>query len=465
MRCDGGRPKCSNCQARGQACDYPQDARKTVLRARKEDVRSLLKQIEALRQQIPQPESPVEDLNVDTPQVYGATSLLHDQSSDSPLTNSQHQGVKGRAREKPSIDDTRDRLVAYAATRRQEEIALHSSPSVIAQIDFDGVPLDMAIHLLDLHWNRQHLSYLVTYRPAIMDSLVTNGPYMNRLLLNAIYLQSSLYSDRVSLRSDPDDPQTVGRVFYDRFKSLLIHHIDKPTIPTAVALLTCGASLVPHGRQSAGWVYCGMAYRMITDLGCHLDIQQGSQSELGLRHAAVDVEIRQRLYWGAYVGDKFQSLFLGRSPSITRLVGKVSREYLDSYEEMEEWKPYVDPVMQPLDATVPAYEGHRSYALSTFRCLVELCDTAHHIMDAFYSVNSAETAEEVLCHARQEIREELRQWKHSLPSWLQFDPATDRTPPPHQLTPQYESSHENLIHQHAEWLTGFTVQHTGHWSS
>ncbi|KEF51710.1 uncharacterized protein A1O9_12345 [Exophiala aquamarina CBS 119918] len=75
-----------------------------------------------------------------------------------------------------------------------------------ANVDFDGVPMDMAMHLLDLHWNRLNLIYLQTYRPAIMDSLFNNGPYVSELLLNAIYLQSSLYSDRKGLQLDAQDP-------------------------------------------------------------------------------------------------------------------------------------------------------------------------------------------------------------------------------------------------------------------
>ena len=29
----------------------------------------------------------------------------------------------------------------------------------------DGVPADLAIHLLALHWNRQHYAFLISYRP------------------------------------------------------------------------------------------------------------------------------------------------------------------------------------------------------------------------------------------------------------------------------------------------------------
>lgn len=98
-----------------------------------------------------------------------------------------------------TTENTKARLISSAVLRRQEELTLKYSPSVAETIDFDGVPMDLAIHLLELHWNRQHLSYLLTYRPATMDSLITNGPYVNKLLLNAIYMQSSLYSDRTPL--------------------------------------------------------------------------------------------------------------------------------------------------------------------------------------------------------------------------------------------------------------------------
>ncbi|RMJ18190.1 hypothetical protein CDV36_002127 [Fusarium kuroshium] len=373
-------------------------------------------------------------------QLYGATSLLHDQSSRTFLATGHREETQECA---PSKDATRDRLVSYAALRRQEEVALYSSPSITSKIDFDGVPMDTALHLLDLHWNRQHLSYLLTYRPAIMDSLIHNGPYVNKLLLNAIYFQSSLYSDRTSLlRQDPQDPQTMGMAFYERFKSLLVDHIDKPTIPTVVALLTCGACLVPRGKQSAGWVFCGIAYRMMTDLGCHLDIEPTSQTGKGFKLTPIDVEMRKRIYWAAYVGDKLQSLFLGRPPAIHETVGGVSEEFLDTYEEMEEWKPYADPEARPFDSSAPAYRGRPCYAISTFRCLLQLCRIISRIIDAFYttdsterSKSSAESLNTSLMQKRQDIRDRLRQFKDGIPAWLRFESGVDSTPPPHQITP------------------------------
>lgn len=370
-----------------------------------------------------------EDVEVGSLHVYGATSLLHDQSSENLLTKSHKGTLEVRF---PSKDATSDHLISYAAIRKQRESILYSAPSLASNIDFDGIPMDLAMHLFDLHWNRQHLSYLLTYRPAIMDSLMTNGPYVNKLLLNALYLQSSMYSDRRMLRSDSKDHSSA---FYERFKSLLVHYFDKPTIPTIIALLTCGACLIPRGKQDAGWVYCGIAYRMITAIGCHLDVQAGSQGGTNLKLTPIDIEMRRRIYWGAYVGDKFQSLFLGRPPAMLEASSNVSREYLDSYEELEQWTPYIDP-QQPFDDNVPAYQGRPTYSISTFQSLLDLCVISARIINVFYSINIVETPKSELLQAREETREQLQHWKANIPSWLQFRPGVDATPPPHQITPQ-----------------------------
>lgn len=370
-----------------------------------------------------------EDVEVGSLHVYGATSLLHDESSENLLTKSHKRSLEVRFSSKEA---TSDHLISYAAIRKQRELALYSAPSLASNIDFDGVPMNLAMHLFDLHWNRQHLSYLLTYRPAIMDSLMSNGPYVNKLLLNALYLQSSMYSDRSMLRSDSKDHSSA---FYERFKSLLVHYIDKPTIPTIIALLTCGACLIPRGKQDAGWVYCGIAYRMITAIGCHLDVQAGSQGGTNLKLTPIDIEMRRRIYWGAYVGDKFQSLFLGRPPAMLEASSNVSREYLDSYEELEQWTPYIDP-QQPFDSNVPAYQGRPTYAISTFQSLLDLCIISARIVNVFYSIKIAETPNSELLQVREEIRGQLEHWRANIPSWLQFRPGIDATPPPHQITPQ-----------------------------
>ena len=77
------------------------------------------------------------------------------------------------------------------------------------------------MHLLDLHWNRQHHTFLLTYRPAFMGDLVHGGPYYSKLLLNAMFACASKYSDRVELRDDHANPLTAGGRFFRRCDELL----------------------------------------------------------------------------------------------------------------------------------------------------------------------------------------------------------------------------------------------------
>ncbi|ETS82685.1 hypothetical protein PFICI_04561 [Pestalotiopsis fici W106-1] len=365
------------------------------------------------------------------PQVFGATSLLHDQSSTTPLAN---RGSSEHDNHNPTKACMRDQLISNAALGRHDELTMKYTPSMKAAMDFDGVPMDTAMHLLDLHWNRQHLSYLITYRPAVMDSLIKNGPYVNKLLLNAIYLQSSMYSDREHVLFG-SDVERKGMAFYERFKVLLSSYIDEPTIPTIAALLTCGSCLVPFGLQSAAWTLCGMAYRMLVDIGCHLDIVPTSGTQSNPRKLAVEQEMRRRLYWGAFVTDKFQSIFLGRAPALHEYDGNTPHEFLDIFEEVEEWNPYIDP-MVPLPGHVSLrYNGRPTYATSTFQSLLRLCKITTKIIDAFYSAQSASTPQHKLLQIRKEVNHQLDDWKGTLPEWLKFEPGIDPTPPPHQITP------------------------------
>ncbi|BCS19927.1 uncharacterized protein APUU_20359A [Aspergillus puulaauensis] len=461
VKCNGQQPKCGTCQSRGIDCVYPRDARRTVVRAKQADVRSLQSKIESLQGRLealtqspsvgesqapllpsrtvpvtPSPSeirgrnidkahSPEPGLGDDGPQVYGATSLLHDQSSDTPLANQKIGDVETGLLSDETI---KDKLISNAAIRRQEELSLSSTPSIAANIDFDGVPMDLAMHLLDLHWNRQHLSYLLTYRPAIMDSLIRNGPYVNKLLLNAIFLQSSMYSDRVSPFFGHQQSNAKGLIFYDRFKALLPNYIDKPTIATVVALLTAAACLIPYGYQSAGWALSGIGYQMVIDLGCHLDSPASSKAN------SIEQEMKKRVYWAAFVGDKLQSLFLGRPIAMHATTGNVTQVYLDTFEEMEEWTPYIDPVAY-VDTRIPVYRGRPSRAISTFQAFVQLCEIAGHIIESFYSVSSRAKSESTLLQIKHDVTMQLTIWWEKLPSWLRFDPGVDSTPPPHQITP------------------------------
>lgn len=141
--------------------------------------------------------------------VHGVTSHLHQPAhsgKDAPDVS------LSESEQLHHSQTVKDQLFAFAALQRQRENVVlgQLARGMNVKIELDGVLAELATHLLDLHWNRQHLAYLLTYRPAIFDSLTNDGPYASKLLLNAIYYSSCLYSDRAAIyRCDPNNPLTM----------------------------------------------------------------------------------------------------------------------------------------------------------------------------------------------------------------------------------------------------------------
>lgn len=163
------------------------------------------------------------------------------------------------------------------------------------KLDFDGVEPELGMHLLSLHWNRQHHSFLLTHRPAFMRDMACNGPYFSKLLLNAIYFGASKFSPRLEVRRDADDVRTAGWRFRERVRELLGGSLDRSDVTTIQALLVMTNSLFALGdERSAAWLYSGLAFRMLIDLGMHVDL-----STTG-RFSDEDLEIRRRIFWGAF---------------------------------------------------------------------------------------------------------------------------------------------------------------------
>lgn len=363
--------------------------------------------------------------------VHGLASIMHPTSRDRHTENMSKLSQRGGA----AVAECKARLISNAALQMQRETRMFRQPREV--MDLDGCEPEMAKHLLDVHWNRQHYAYLVTYRPAVMDSVVNGGPWSNKLLLNAIYYSSALYSDRECLRTDAGDMQTAGLRYYNRFRQLLVDEIDRPSVPTAAALLLTGASLVSQGRSSSGWTLSGTAYRMVLDLGCHMMLGPDYQSATphgggrGLRRD-MEQEMRKRLYWGAYVTDTTQSLYLGRPCMFASVEARVPLQLLDTFEELEDWEPYAD--LYAPNPGQPAYESHPAHAVTTFTALARLLQISTRITD-LYGVQSIKLSTEVLMEKKQSIERELQSWRDTLPVHMRFDPDGPVTPPPHQVTP------------------------------
>lgn len=319
----------------------------------------------------------------------------------------------------------KNKLVANAILTRQGELEIYDKISHI-----DQVPIELAMHLLNLHWSRQHHSFLLTYRPAVMRDLVSGGQYSSKFMMNAIFACASKFSDRLEIREDINNPLTAGARFFRRCNELLRveNLLLKPTIPTVVGLLLLGSTYNARGEVSKGWLLTGYGLRMIYDLGLHLD------RDVTLENAE-EIEIRRRVFWGAFINDKLQSLYLGRPIAIHIQDTHVSLDFMDVLDEREPWVPYSSSLPQShTGEPQPKATPKPMFSVSCFREFCRLSKIMTRIINNFYVIGSnAASAKASL----KSIEDSLSWWKENLSPQLRLDAlgATDSLPPP----PQYNT--------------------------
>jgi hypothetical protein len=315
-------------------------------------------------------------------------------------------------------------LIAKAALARQQERSIAAVPSIL------GVPSNLAMHLLDLHWSRQHHTFLLTYRPAIMRDLLNDGPYCSKFLLYAIFACASKFSGRTEVRDDPADSNTAGQRFFRQCDDLIAQDslLLRPKLPTVAALLLLGSTYNARGQTSKAWLYTGYALRMVYDLGMHLE-----PTATGI--SAEEAEVRRRVFGGAFVCDKLQSLYLWRPASINLCDFHVSRDFADTYEEEELYLPYIDPEYPDLGSSNAITRPGPIYSVSTFQQLCLLSKIMTKIINVFYKVKATPRNAEANLKT---IDRALQHWQENLPTKLQYEPqqgisGAQRCPAPNQL--------------------------------
>lgn len=163
--------------------------------------------------------------------------------------------------------------------------------------------------------------------------------------------------------------------------------------------------------------------RMAFDLGLHLDCRKpGSTAE--------DVEIRKRVYWGAFICDKVQSLYLGRPLAMQLRDCHISYNLMDTMEELDVWVPYIDPEYP--DATQVLYNPTPVHSVSTFEQLCELSKLMARIINRFYSAGTTPTKAQATLRS---LDESLHKWYEQIPDAIAFEPWSEDPIISHKLVP------------------------------
>ena len=276
-----------------------------------------------------------------------------------------------------------------------------------------------------------------------------NGPYYSDVLMNAVLSHSVRWCKAEPQVGPLLDSYDGGALFYQRAVTGLFDSLKTgyAGIPTIQILLLLSAQECGRGNRTQAWLYSGMAFRILDDLGISID----SRKYPGSAHLSdEDIEIRNRLFWSCYFWDKIISLYFGRAPTMqhsrvspprmirmfffpTLLSIYTNNILVDDTSEIEIWTPH--GVTFPDGAHYPPTQAHST------TCFIQMCGLAEilnqilvHVYDPMRQSTEAEFFDCV-----QEQAKNLGDWWDELPDYLRLV-ATDLppySPPSHIMTLKY----------------------------
>ncbi|PCG96150.1 Transcription factor [Penicillium occitanis (nom. inval.)] len=334
VKCDGNKPACINCNKSKESCVYrdnpafvgylADELRKSKIRI--QELESVIKELSILdsesrhsrlatlvgeleqRSSSPSPGSSAflesdephvglsvsyggsVEYNIDEngrQQYFGATSRFHTLSEDNE--HPAHALDTTTEREYTEIEYYHRKW--HLSNSRWQATWEHQAHENIPK--YTDVDASLCSRLLDVYWTWQGPLHQYVYRRCFFRDMAIGGPYFSLFLLNVMFAHAMRHMPEDDPRFKPFDK---GDFFMKRAMLLLLDEIkeSKPKIPTIQGLLILGGRQCAVGLSSEGWLYTGMAIRMITDLGLHLRKGKGAMKEyepddLELTHAMMKI--------------------------------------------------------------------------------------------------------------------------------------------------------------------------------
>ncbi|KAL4809282.1 fungal-specific transcription factor domain-containing protein [Aspergillus unguis] len=445
VKCDGASPTCSRCAARGAPCVYslaPTLAYTKKLEKRVAELEDALAKCGGQQLADAAEASPSAASTNESSLNYTVLSRKDDEAGDEQGLSGEFAGLNvehdGRVSFHgptslfqlpsgaltPATSNTQ--LAAKAGNRKERLVNNAWRERAIEQMATMPEPFQ---YLLDSHWCWIQPLFNFVYRPAFTRDMKTNGPYYSDPLLHAIISHSVRWCKAEPKISPLLESYDGGAVFWHRavtglHDSLKDGHVDIPTIQT---LLLISARECGQGNRAQAWLYSGMAFRMLDDLGITIDSRKYSDpAQLNDE----DIEIRNRLFWSCYFWDKMMSLYFGRSPTLQSSQGCPPRTILDDTSESEPWTPH--GVVFPDGAQYPPTPAHST------SCFVEMCglmEILNQILVHIYD-HSRQTSETEFHTCVREQSRNLNEWWDGLPEHLKLIPTDlpPYSPPSHIVT-------------------------------
>ncbi|KAA8904874.1 fungal-specific transcription factor domain-containing protein, partial [Sphaerosporella brunnea] len=269
--------------------------------------------------------------------------------------------------------------------------------------------------LMSLFFLRLYPYHMYFYREFFLRDLHSGGgPYYSDLLMYAICSMAALVS------KDPAERQR-SELFARRAQELLYDSgMDSPDITVLQALLLMSQREIGQGHGSKGWLFAGMAFRLAHDMGLHLDPRNWDSSE----ESSIEREIRRRCYWGAFVADKWISLYFGRPPALSPRESDVRETKRIQYPEC--WlatSSILEPALiKDLFSGKKTPQDEDGAALvGTLLCSIDLTKIVHKMLTNVFEIRDQKPDEASLGATVTEIHLELTSWLSNLPKKVHWN--------------------------------------------
>ncbi|KAI1270327.1 fungal-specific transcription factor domain-containing protein [Xylariaceae sp. FL1019] len=440
IRCSGDQPVCRACQRSNVSCHWQED--------QLQHATSRIHELETALQQAQERATPRLDGGRQSGATSPASSEHRTPSSHAPLTSSSlwfqvglsdegnvtYNGPTSRFHAGP-LEDGQDATSPpgfSSATRATHIEALHAqyrlletvwAPLMVSRPSLAGVDNATCTALLDVFWTWIQPLHNWVYKPCFLIDMALGGPHYSDFLLMCMLAHSAR---KVTERDMGIDGLLKGEHYLARAKELLLEEMSapKPRIPTIQGLLILGGRQCAIGKSSEGWLYTGMAIRMLMDIGLHLYLENPRLAELE-NLTPVELEVRKRLYNSAYVWDKTISLALGRPPVL------LSRPYsnssiLDDRDNLQMWMPVHAPEI------TERYNPTPFYNTLVFCAHSQLHEITTEMMLLFANGSNVN----VSATETQAIGTKFTSWFANLPEEIKIsDPSSMlQSPPPHVVS-------------------------------
>ncbi|GLA93865.1 hypothetical protein AtubIFM57143_000717 [Aspergillus tubingensis] len=268
-------------------------------------------------------------------------------------------------------------------------------------------------HLMTMYFTWHYPFFTTLSKDLFYRDYIRGVPsqYCSTLLVNAMLALGCHFSSWEGAREDPENSATAGDHFFKEAKRLFFENDEHANakLCTVQALALLSVREAGCGRESKGWVYSGMSFRMAFDLGLNFDSTRLGARDLGEE----EVDARRITFWGCFLFDKCWSNYLGRQPQLAGSSISVPKVDILPNEEAELWSPYMDTGVGR-EHTQPS--RIRAVASQIFR----LCEINGDLLVFFYDPTPKEkpTTKQAELKKLSDLHTRLEAWKKDLPKEL-----------------------------------------------